>query len=489
MAKSIDQLCLLDATAQAALVRTREVSPTELVDAAVGALAYLDPQLNAVVLPTLERAREHARSKNLPDGPFRGVPFLFKDLGAHLAGDPVHAGMRFLRDLAWTEPNETHLARRLRLAGFVSLGRTNTPELGLLPTTEPIAYGPTHNPWDLARSAGGSSGGAAAAVASGMVPVAHASDGGGSIRVPASACGLVGLKPSRGRCSFGPDLGERWAGFSVEHVLTRSIRDTAAVLDVVHGAHPGDPYAAPLPVRPFIDEVGTTPGRLRVGLLTQSPGGLPVHTDCLQAAGKAAQLLESLGHIVEQSHPPALMSSELSRSIVTIIACSTARMLDTWSTKTGRPITADDVEPLTWAVSELGRRTSVVRYIGALTSIHHTARSIAEWWRTYDLLLSPTMAEPPPLLGHFASTPDDPFGAWARAIPFSTFTSCFNSTGQPALSLPLYWNDEGLPIGVQLVAQCGREDVLLRIGAQLETAHPWSARLPRIHPCSASPPR
>lgn len=479
----IDAVSFLDATAQAELVRKGEVSPTEMVDAAIEVVQQLNPRLNAVVLPAFERARKDARSSALPDGPFRGVPFLFKDLGAHLAGDPVHAGMRFLRDLGWTEPEETHLARKLRLAGFVSLGRTNTPELGLLPTTEPIAYGPSRNPWDTSRSPGGSSGGAAVAVASGMVAAAHASDGGGSIRVPASACGLVGLKPSRGRCSFGPDLGERWAGFSVEHVLTRSIRDTAAILDATEGGIAGDPYTAPAPSRPFIEEIGAPVGQLRVGLMTVSPGGVPVHADCALAAQRAARLLESLGHSLEQSHPGALVSDELGRAVVTIISCNTTRILDAWSRKTDRTIAAEDVEPLTWAVAELGRRTSALGYISALASIHLISRGIAAWWHAehFDLLLTPTVAEPPPLLGQFNSNSDDPFAGWMRAVPFSTFTSSFNATGQPAISLPLHWNEQGLPIGVQLVAAYGREDLLLRVAAQLEEASPWHKRRPLIH--------
>jgi amidase len=254
-----DPLATLDATAQAELVRRRELSPLELLDAAIARIERIDPQLNAVILRRFDRAREEVKAGRIGSGPFRGVPFLLKDLGAHLAGDPLHAGMRLLRDLAWREPGESHLATKLREAGFVVLGKTNTPELGLLPTTEPDAYGATHNPWDAARSPGGSSGGAAAAVASGMVPVAHASDGGGSIRIPAAVCGLVGLNPSRGRNSFGPDLGERWSGFSAEHVVSRSVRDTAAVLDATAGWMPGDPYAAPAPARPFVSEVGRCP--------------------------------------------------------------------------------------------------------------------------------------------------------------------------------------------------------------------------------------
>jgi amidase len=262
-----DELATLDATAQADLVRRGELTPAELVDAAIARIERLNPQLNAVIIPTFERARAQARARDLPNGPFRGVPFLLKDIGAHLAGDPLHAGMRFLRDLKWVEKGDTYLAAKFRAAGCVFLGKTNTPELALLPTTEPESYGPSRNPWNTARSTGGSSGGAAAAVAAGMVPVAHATDGGGSIRIPASQCGLVGLKPSRGRTSLGPDVAERWGGLAVEHVVSRSVRDTAAMLDAAAGEMPGDPYVAPPAARPYATQVGADVGRLRIGLL------------------------------------------------------------------------------------------------------------------------------------------------------------------------------------------------------------------------------
>src|SRR2546427_2545055 len=310
-----DELAVLDATAQAELVRQRKVSPRELVDAAVARIERLNPKLNAVVTQRFEKARAEAAAPDLPAGPFRGVPFLLKDLICHSAGDPYHAGMRLLRELGWIERYDTHLAARFRAAGFVFLGRTNVPELGPAPTTEPVAYGPTRNPWDTSRSPGGSSGGSAAAVAAGLVPVAHANDGGGSIRIPSSECGLVGLKPSRGRTSLGPDAGEGWGGLSVEHVVARSVRDTAAVLDAVAGYLPGDPYTAPPPARPFRDEAGGPPGRLRVGLLVKAPAGqAEVHPECATAARETARLLESLGHRVEGSFPVPLAEDEGGRA-------------------------------------------------------------------------------------------------------------------------------------------------------------------------------
>ncbi len=480
-----DELATLDATAQAELVRRGEVQPIELVDAAIARIEQLNPRLNAVITPTFEKARAQARGA-VPDGPFRGVPFLLKDLGAHSAGDPFHGGMRLLRDAGWVAPHDTYFAARLRAAGFVFLGKTNTPELGLLPTTEPEAYGATHNPWDPARSPGGSSGGAAAAVASGMVPVAHATDGGGSIRIPAAHCGLVGLKPSRGRVSFGPDAGERWGGFSCENSVTHSIRDAAAILDVLAGVMPGDPYAAPSPRRPFSAEVGAAPGRLRVGLMTIAPGGMPVHPACVDAAREGARLLGDLGHAVEDSYPEALRDPEATRAFVRVVACSVARMLDAWGEKLGRTVGAADVEPLTWAVAELGRQASAREYLGAVEFVHAQGRRLAGWWQGgFDLLLTPTAAEPPPRLGEMASSADDPLSGFLRAAPFSTFTAPFNVSGQPAISLPLFWSADGLPIGVHLVAPYGREDLLLRVAAQLEQAKPWAARRPEIHACQA----
>src|SRR5262245_48827133 len=346
---------LLDATAQAELVRRGELKPLELVDAAIARIERLEPQLGAVITRQFERARAAAVAPDLPGGPFRGVPFLLKDLGAHLAGDPVHLGMAALRRANWCEPGESYFAERLRLAGLLSLGRTNTPELGLMPTTEPAAYGRTHNPWKPTHSSGGSSGGSAAAVAAGYVAAAHASDGGGSIRIPASHCGLVGLKPTRGRASFGPGVGERWAGCSVEGFVTRSVRDSAALLDVVSGPRAGDPYAAAPPATPFASELARPPGRLRIGAMLRAPRDMALHADCRAAVSAAAKQLEALGHHVEEAHPEALDETDGVRGFVAVVAVSTARALDAWGEKIGAPIGKPDVEPLTWAIAEMGR--------------------------------------------------------------------------------------------------------------------------------------
>ena len=473
----------MDATAQAALVRAHEVSPGELVDAAIARIEKVNPQLNAVIIPLFEQARAQAASAALPDGPFRGVPLLIKDLTCQTKGDPYHAGMRLLRERGWTADHDTYLAAKFRAAGFICLGRTNVPELGPIPTTEPLAYGPTHNPWDTTRSPGGSSGGSAAAVASGMVPVAHGNDGGGSIRIPASACGLVGLKPSHGRTSLGPDTGDAWNGAIVEHVLTRSVRDSAAILDAVAGPMPGDPCVAPPPARPFRDEVGATPGRLRIGLLTHAPGHVAdVSPDCVAAAQDAARLLESLGHHVETAYPLALDDGEFSIHFGAVVTSWTARDLDFWSAQTEHTIGPTDVEPHTWELAQMGRAVAAKDYIAATVWLQAYTRRLAGWWADgFDLLLTPTMAEPPILLGEMTATPDNPLRGFMRSLPFAAFTAAFNVTGQPALSLPLYWNTQGLPIGTQLVAAYGREDVLIRVGAQLEQARPWSHRRPPVH--------
>lgn len=477
-------LATLDATACAALVAGGEISPAELVDAAINRVEKLDPELNAVIHTRFDRARAEAAAP-LPAGPFRGVPAVIKDLDASGAGDPCHLGNQLLKEVGWIDDHDSYLIAKLRAAGFVFVGKTNTPELGLQPTTEPLAYGPTRNPWDVERGPGGSSGGSGAAVAAGMVPVGHAGDGGGSIRIPASACGLLGLKPSRGRISMGPDAGESWAGLVVRHVLTRSVRDSAAVLDVLAGEMPGDPYAAAPPARPFASEVGADPGRLRIGVHTRSPGGR-VETDpsCVEAADDAARLLESLGHTIEPAVPAAFDEPDLMSKFATIVTTWVVRDLEEIARRAGRAVGPADVEPLTWIYSEMGRAHTAAEYVEAVDAMHAWSRRVLAWWHgddAYDLLLTPTMAEPPPVLGDVAPPADDPLRGAARATPFAAYTAPFNVTGQPAVSVPLHWSSAGLPIGVQLVAASGREDVLLRVAAQLESARPWADRRPPVH--------
>jgi len=362
----------------------------------------------------------------------------------------------------------------------VSLGRTNTPELGLMPVTEPLAYGPTRNPWDLARSPGGSSGGASAAVAAGLVPAAHASDGGGSIRTPAAHTGLVGLKPTRGRSSFGPAQGERWAGFSCELVVSRSVRDTAAFLDVIHGRMPGDPYAAEPPARPYVSQIGLPVRPLRIGTMTTSPTGqLEVHPDCAHVVTIAAKALADIGHDVEAAHPEALDDMDNTRLYVTTVACNVGRAVDVIGAKLGRTLTRADVEPLTWELAQLAKGISAPMYLECLDGVHALGRRMAAWWEGgFDLLITPTVAQPAPAIGALTPSADNPLADWTKSAPYGCFTSPFNQTGQPAISLPLHSGTGGVPIGVQLVAAYGREDLLLRVAAQLEQACPWHDRRP-----------
>jgi amidase len=460
-----------DALAQAELVRNGAASPLDLVDEAIARIEKLDPQINAVIHERFDKARSEARGE-LPDGPFRGVPLLIKDLFADSAGDPQHDGMQALKDARWTATADTWLVARYRKAGFVIVGRTNTPELGLVPTTEPLAHGPTHNPWDLTRTPGGSSGGSAAAVAAGMVAVAHASDGGGSIRIPASMCGLVGLKPTRGRMSLGP-FGDE-SGLSVQHAVTRTVRDTAAMLDATCGPGPGDMAVAPPPWRPFLDEVGADPRRLRIGFLAAR-----AEDDCITAVRRTASKLEALGHHVEEAHPAALDDESAGMQFYSRW-CTNARLgLARQGEKLGRELTEEDVEPATWFMASMAASFSALDLAQALAASSRYTRELASWWAGgWDLLLTPTLGGPPPKLGALTFDPADPIGSQRPVAALVPFTTHFNVSGQPAISLPMHENADGLPVGVQLAAAYGREDLLLRVAAQLEAAHPWSERRP-----------
>ena len=476
-----DERTPLDATAVAELVREGAASPLELVDDAIARIEKVDPQLNAVITPLFEKARAAAGS--LPDGPFRGVPFLLKDLDAPSSGDPFHCGMRFLERAGYVSDHSSHLVEKFRRAGLVVLGKTNTPELGLNITTEPEAYGPSRNPWNPDHSTGGSSGGSGAAVASGMVPVAHASDGGGSIRIPASECGLVGLKPSRGRISLGPDHGEYWHGLVTSHVVSRSVRDTAGLLDVAAGPMPGDPYTAPPPLRPYAEEVGADAGRLRVGLMPEVPrGAAPGSDECAAAVEATGSLLESLGHHVSLAHPDALDEHLLLREgFSAILAAWTAKALANWGSLVGEPVRESDVEAGTWDFARQGEGLTAAQYLTVVEGLHAWSRRMAQWWADgFDLLVTPTIAAPPPRIGALSSAPGDEVTAADKIFALMPFTPQFNVTGQPAVSLPLAWSAEGLPIGVQLVADTAREDLLIRVASQLERAQPWSHRRPPI---------
>ena len=476
----------MDATAQAELVRSGEASPTELVDDAIARVEQLNPQLNAVIHELFEEGRAEAAGE-LPDGPFKGVPFLFKDIGASYAGQPLAPGDAGaqggrLPGAGRHLPGRALPRRRLRRRS----ARPMFPSSGSCRPPSPYAYGASRNPWNPEHTTGGSCGGSAAAVASGMVPVAHANDGGGSIRIPASICGLVGLKPTRQRISEGPLIGDNMTGLTAELALTRSVRDTAAILDAVQGPAPGDPYVAPPPARPYMEELNAEPGRCGSGSLEEPPvDGLDSHPECVAAVRKAVKLLEGLGHQLSDSSPidpAATQALDLEDSFLTRWAASQEASLDQFGMLLGRQLTADDVEPLTWALAEEGRARTSGRYLRDHGLHQFVARAIAAWYESgFDLLLTPTCAEPPVPLGTYDQSGPDPLDAFRRAVPAGAFTALFNATGQPAISLPLHWTPEGLPVGVQLVAPFGREDLLIRVAAELERAQPWADRTPPVY--------
>jgi amidase len=467
----------LDATAQAELVRKGEVSAAELVEAAIGRIEELNPKLDAVIRTRFDQARAEAAG-DLPDGPFRGVPFLFKDLGCTVAGEVTAFGVGPMRDQAI--PVTSYLAEAFGAAGFIPLGRTNVPEMGTTVTTEPRSFPPARNPWDPGHSTGGSSGGSAAAVASGMVSAAHANDGGGSIRIPASECGLVGLKPNRGRVSQGPLVGEGWAGGTIDGAVTRSVRDAAGILDVISGWHPGEPYYPPPLPRPLREEVGADPGRLRIGMLDRPPSEAYLDDpECRAAVAGAARLLEGLGHQVEQSAPQAMFEEGFVHHFTTIIGADTEATFRAFEMLLGRPIEEDEIEPRNAAYRQAGAAMNAVTYLESRAWIGMWTRRMADWWTGHDLLLTPTLGAPPPELGWF--TAEGPEGEGRRVVSFIPYTAQFNMTGQPAVTLPLHWTPGGLPVGVQLVAAYGREDLLVRVASQLEQAAPWAERRPQVH--------
>lgn len=467
----------LDATAQADLVRTGQVSARELVDASIARIEADNPRLNAVIHLLFDKARAAAAEVDL-DAPFAGVPFLLKDAVCHSAGDPFHAGMRVLKDAGYVAPDDTWLAARFRAAGLITVGKSNTPEYATSATTEPLAYGATHNPWAFAHSPGGSSGGSAAAVAAGFVPVAHANDMGGSIRIPAAFCGLVGLKPTRGRTTLGPHWGQYWGTLTHEHVVSRSVRDTARMLDAVAGPGIGDPYVAPAPVRPWASEVGAAVAPLRIGVRLARPDtGVVAHEHCRTGVDRAIALLTELGHEVVVDPLPELDGREGGTGLGVVIAAWLAHEIDLWEQRLGRSIGPEDLEPMNGMMLERGRSLGAREYVAGVHAMETYARRVARWTERFDLLLTPTASAPPPPLGVNSPVPDTTHPEFDPAAPAS-FTVPFDITGEPAISLPLHTSPAGLPIGVQLVAPFGREDVLLRVSAQLEEAAPWAGRRP-----------
>ena len=481
---TMDEFAFEDATAQADLVRRKEVSPTELVGAAIERIERLNPTLNAVIHPLFEQAMETARAPE--PGPFSGVPFLFKDLAAECRGAPLADGSGFAAG-RYISRADSELVRRYKTAGLVILGKSNTSEFGLLPTTEPERFGPTRNPWDSSRGPGGSSGGSAAAVASGMVPAGHASDGGGSIRIPASCCGLVGLKPTRGRNSLAPGIGDIAGGIIHEHVVTRSVRDSAAILDLTNGPMPGDPYFPPRPERPFVEEVGRDPERLRIGLGTLPLTGAAAHPDCVAAAQSTALLCEELGHDVAEASP-VVESHQLFKSFGLVMTAYLGWTIAAWERRTGRAPTEEDFEPATWRMYRHSLAQSGGDYLLAWQDLQKSCRDFAGFFTDHDIWLTPTLAQPPVPLGYFDYTHEKRKQYIARLGDFTGFTLIANATGQPAISLPLHWtqNKAGgrLPLGVQLTGRYGDEATLIRLAAQLEQARPWTHHRPPVNATS-----
>ena len=477
-----DELALFDAVSLAKMIRDKELSPVEAVSMTIKRIESLDKDLNSVIHCQFEKALELAASSELPDGPFRGVPMLIKDLWAEEGGEPHHAGVEGMRKAKYVAKADSDLVTRYKEAGFIIVGRSNTPEMGAVATTEPLSYGPTKNPWNLDHGPGGSSGGSAAAVAAGFLPAANASDGGGSIRIPAAMCGLVGLKPSRGRVPMGPEK-EEW-GVSIQHVVSHTVRDTAAILDATAINFPGDGVLAPDFERPYFNENFNDFKPLRIGIKLSDPR-VEVHSDCVKAVETAATLLSDLGHSVEESSPEALNDhdrvSELGWAFGTNWSVNIAANFAYLAERLGREIAEDDVEPGTWFLAERGKEQSATNFVKAQGVMAKLRRDLADWWSSgFDLLLTPTTAQPPPALGQLVPKEEDPIRASIESVPYSVFTSPYNTTGQPAISLPI-GSSKGLPVGIQLVGAYGREDQILAVSSQLEELVQWSTNRAPFH--------
>ena len=486
-----------DALGLAALVRSKSVSPEELLDAAISRIEQYNPLVNAVIHPMYEQARQQAKDPRIVNGSFYGVPFLLKDLLTTCAGAPYSMGCRALRD--YIAPADSELMKRYRDSGLLTLGKTNTPEFGLTAVTEPLAFGPSRNPWDPGRSPGGSSGGSAAAIASGFVPMASGGDGGGSIRIPASRCGLFGLKPSRGRTPTAP-YGEHWQGASQEHVITRSVRDSAAMLDATHGCAPGAPYRIAPPQRPYSEELATPPRSLRIAFSTRSPLGTPVEAPCVAAVEHTVKLLQGLGHQVEEQTPD-YDGQALARSYMTMYFGEVAAQLRELADMIGRPVRRGDVEPFSWLLGVMGRTISAEEFVLGKQQWNIAGRVMGAFFEQYDIYLTPSAAVLPQLLGSMVPSTTEKiliqlvntFGL-GRALKASgiidriaveslsevPFTQLANLTGLPAMSVPLHWSAENLPIGSHFMAGFGNEAQLFALAAQLEQAQPWFDRRPEL---------
>jgi len=495
MALPFPEYDALDGMGIAELVRDRQVSVAEVTDAALARIDTRNSSLNAVVrrFDALARA-SHAQIPH--DAPFAGVPMLIKDLQATIAGVPTSHGTRLMQGIV--PDHDSELVARYRRAGAVFVGKSNTPEFGLTPFTESEALGPARNPWDTTRTTGGSSGGSGAAVAARIVPIGHGGDGGGSLRIPASCNGVFGLKPTRGRVPTGPDFGDMWRGFAQEHVLTRSVRDSAAMLDCTAGEDVGTPVACPAQARPFLDEASTEPGRLRIAMTSTPFFGKSVHPDCKAALADAAALLSSLGHDVVEAEP-VLDGAALAKSFLTVVAAEARADIEWLGRQFKRAPRRDDVEVATWALGLLGRHFRASDYAVAVRDLQVAGRTVGRFFTQYDLLITPTLAEPPVVVGSLQPKPAERLalsilGALGlgsvigsgsllnemadKAFGFIPYTPLFNVTGQPAMSVPLYWNAQGLPIGTHVVGRFGDEATLFRIAGQLERARPWAGRMP-----------
>lgn len=470
---SVKEYAAFDGVGLAALIRKREVSAKEVIESAIEKIQSIDPKINAVCHRLFDSAVRLC-DLGVHDGPFAGVPFLLKDLVLQCKGVPVTNGSKLFEGFVARHDGE--LTKRYRAAGMIFVGRSNIPEFGLSCTTEPSLYGPTRNPWDLTRSPGGSSGGAAAAVAAGMVPLAHATDGAGSIRIPASNCGLFGLKPTRARTPAGPDVGEGWNGLSSFHCVSRSVRDSAALLDATHGPAIGDPYYAPPPTRRFAEEVQTSPGRLKIALSVKTVLGTPVDPDCIEAVQSAAKLCEDLGHTIIEADPD--FSGEQMVDAVGIIASCNTKLLIERRMAALKLTGAPPVEMISQLTAERANNVSSLAFLGALQSMHAIGRDFASFFEDFDVLLTPTLGQPPLPLGSINMMDSDYDRYWRQFWTNAPFTGQFNVSGLPGMTVPLFWSAAGLPIGTHFGARAGGELVLFRLAAQLEQAKPWVQRFP-----------
>ncbi|HLJ12014.1 MAG TPA: amidase family protein [Planctomycetaceae bacterium] len=465
-----------DGLGLAALVAKKKIKPAELIDQAIARAEALNPKLNAIIFKDYERARQLAKG-NTGKGIFAGVPFLLKDIAAFAQGLPSRQASRFIP--AIRHPRDCYLVEKFKAAGLILFGVTNVPEFGLVASTESKLYGAASNPWNLAHSTGGSSGGSAAAVAAGIVPLAHANDGGGSIRIPAGACGLVGLKPTRGRLSHGPDFGAALDGLANDLVVSRTVRDTAAALDAVRGFMPGDPFAEPPHPDSYLKAIKSKPKRLRIAVTLKKLDGNPLHPDCVTAVKTAARACEKLGHIVEEA-TPSLDQPSLMGAFTAFWGGGLAAGIDAIAKITRQTPSRDLFEGLTWALYQSGKKVSASEYLQGKDLFNAAAREMGSFHQIYDVWITPTLGRPPEKNGVFDFDNVDLTKSFGPQIDYVPFTAMQNVTGQPAMNIPLYWNKDNLPIGTQFVAPFGDELTLLKLAAQLEKAAPWVHRYEKI---------